>query len=95
MRRKIQNGLMVSVEGADMEEASQIEFYVRQGPVFFSYTPQVISSGELYVEIPFADAMQLETARCSYSLRLWTGTGTARVGNRGALCGGLFKGGGI
>ena len=62
MRRKIQNGLIVSVEGADMDEASQIEFYVRQGPVIFSYTPQVISSEELYVEIPFADAMQLEAA---------------------------------
>ena len=62
MRRNIKNALRISVDGEDMTKASQIEFYVRQGPVFFSYTPQVISSGELYVEIPFADAMQLETA---------------------------------
>ena len=39
MRRKIQNGLMVSVEGADMEEASQIEFYVRQGPGYVEPYP--------------------------------------------------------
>ena len=79
MRRKIQNGLMVSVEGADMEEASQIEFYVRQGPVFFSYTPQVISSEELYVEIPFADAMQLETAPVQLQFAFVDGDGNPRA----------------
>lgn len=62
MRRKIQNGLMVSVEGADMIKASQIEFYVRQGQLLFTYIPQVIASDELYFEIPFEDAMQLEAA---------------------------------
>ena len=62
MRRNIQNGLHISVDGADMTKASQIEFYVRQGQSLFTYLPQVIASGELYFEIPFEDAMQLESA---------------------------------
>lgn len=62
MRKNIQNGLAISVEGADMTKATQIEFYVRQNPVFFSYKPQVVSAGELYVEIPYEDAMELEAA---------------------------------
>lgn len=79
MRRNIKNALRISVDGEDMTKASQIEFYVRQGPVFFSYTPQVISSGELYVEIPFADAMQLETAPVQLQFAFVDGDGNPRA----------------
>lgn len=79
MRRKIQNGLMVSVEGADMEEASQIEFYVRQGQLLFTYIPQVIASDELYFEIPFEDAMQLEAAPVRLQFAFVDGEGNPRA----------------
>ena len=53
MRRNIKNALRISVDGEDMTKASQIEFYVRQGQLLFTYIPQVIASDELYFEIPF------------------------------------------
>lgn len=62
MRRNIKNALRISVDGEDMTKASQIEFYVRQGQLLFTYIPQVIASDELYFEIPFEDAMKLEAA---------------------------------
>ena len=41
---------------------SDIQFYVRQGSVFFQYTPQVIDGGNMIVTVPLADAKKLVPA---------------------------------
>lgn len=60
MRQKIANALSIEVEGADLLTASKLEFYVRQGCLFFQYAPSVVDETHLLVQIPFEDAMQLK-----------------------------------
>jgi hypothetical protein len=59
MREKIENRLKISVEGLDLTKVSNIEFYVRQIGFFGCYTPEVISSNEMLVVIPYEDARKL------------------------------------
>lgn len=62
MRSKIENILYISVSGIDLMTLSDIQFYVRQGSVFFQYAPQVIDSGNMIVTVPLADAKKLVPA---------------------------------
>lgn len=59
MREKIQNRLKISVDGVDLTKLSNIEFYVKQIGFFGCYTPEVISSTEMLVIVPYKDAMKL------------------------------------
>ena len=67
MFQKIKNTLHIPVEGAELTKATHLEFYLRQGGLFFKYTPTVVNDGEIIVEIPKADADRLkfnEKVRC-------------------------------
>lgn len=59
MREKIQNRLKVSVDGIDLTKLRDIEFYVKQTGFFGCYAPEVISSTEMLVIVPYKDAMKL------------------------------------
>lgn len=60
MREKIKNTLKITCTDIDLTKISNIEFYVRQGYFFRSYFPDVISSSEMVVTIPFEDAKKLQ-----------------------------------
>lgn len=59
MRENIENLLKVTCEDIDLTTLTNIEFYVKQIKFFGCYTPNVISSSEMTVKIPFEDAKQL------------------------------------
>ena len=39
MREKIKNALSVEVVGADLTKATNLQFWLRQGTLFFEYVP--------------------------------------------------------
>ena len=62
MHCRIKNNLRITLpdtDPTDLTTASNIEFYISQAGFFRQYTPTVISSHEMLVEIPLADAMKL------------------------------------
>lgn len=63
MREKIQNALSVEVTGADLTKATKLQFWLKQGELFFEYAPRVVDQAHLLVIIPFADAMQLDPGK--------------------------------
>ena len=63
MREKIQNRLKITVDGLDLTKISNIEFYVKQVGFFACYTPEVISSTEMMVIVPYKDAMRLRKGK--------------------------------
>lgn len=42
MREKIQNALSVEVTGADLTKATKLQFWLKQGELFFEYAPRVV-----------------------------------------------------
>jgi hypothetical protein len=62
---KIANYLTIDVEGADMTKATNIEFYIRQGNLFFQKTPTVLSATQMLIEITYDEAMQLKSFSCA------------------------------
>lgn len=64
MKRRIKNYLHITCDDVDLTAISDIEFYIKQGTLFLQYTPQVISSKEMLVAIPYEDAMKLTTGEC-------------------------------
>lgn len=67
MFQKVKNTLHIPVEGAELTKATHLEFYLRQGGLFFKYTPTVVNDNEIVVEIPKSDADRLkhtEKVRC-------------------------------
>ena len=60
MFQKVKNIVHVNVEGVKLTTLKNIEFYVRQGGLFFSYVTSVISDEEIIVEIPKGDADRLK-----------------------------------
>lgn len=61
MRQKIENQLHITVpELCKLTEASDIEFYVKQDSLMWTYTPYVISDTDMLVTIPYEDAMKLK-----------------------------------
>lgn len=59
MRVKIENRVLITCEGVDLTTLTDIEVYIRQGYLFFQYTPEVHSASEMVVTMPFDDAKQL------------------------------------
>nr|DAH37826.1 MAG TPA: hypothetical protein [Caudoviricetes sp.] len=59
MRRLIRNALQVECTGIDFTKVTKIEFYLKQGELFFQYSPTVTDATHLLVDIPKADASQL------------------------------------
>ena len=68
MRRRIKNNLHITVEGVDLTKASNLEFYMRQGPLFRQYVPKVLSKSEMLVTIPLEDTTSLELTKVSLQL---------------------------
>lgn len=60
MREKIENSLIIEVDGAELTGWSAPELYIRQGRVFLQYTPRLVDETHLAVTIPLEDAMRLE-----------------------------------
>ncbi len=76
MRRRIQNVVRIEVDGASLEGATNLEFYIRQrNGVFFSYTPTIIDENHIEVEIPFEDAMELRLAEAQIQLAFTNSSG--------------------
>lgn len=59
IRARIKNTLEIPVKGVDLTTLSDIEFYVKQPGFFRQYTPEVVSSGTMLLEIPYEDAMKI------------------------------------
>lgn len=80
MREKIQNALSVEVTGADLTKATKLQFWLKQGELFFEYAPQVVDQTHLLVIIPFADAMQLDPGKSArLQLALTDGDGNPQA----------------
>lgn len=62
MREKIENNLIIDVEGAgDLSTATDLLVWIRQGQTRLTYTPTVLSPENILVKIPFSDAMTLNS----------------------------------
>ncbi len=66
MYQKIKNTLSVEVDGVDLTTVKKIEFYIRQGDVFFEYIPTIVNEHEMFVTIPKADADALRPNILAY-----------------------------
>lgn len=80
MRQKIENRLSLTVEGADLTGATELQLYLRQGvDLFFELTPEVIGVSEsdttLLVIVPFEIAKQLRRSGCLLQLAWKDGDG--------------------
>lgn len=78
LTQKIENRLLIEVDGIDLTGATDIEFYVRQGKTFFEYTPQIVDASHMAVVIPKEDAMQLATVGVKLQFALTGADGNAR-----------------
>lgn len=79
MREKIENRLKITCDDVDLTGATNIEFYVKQGRFFRSYTPDVLSSSEMTVIIPFDDAMELRGGEAQLQFAFTDADGTPRA----------------
>lgn len=72
----MQNIIRVEIEGASLEKATNLEFYIRQrNGVFFSYTPKIIDDSFIEVEVPYKDAMLLKPTEASVQLAFTNANG--------------------
>ena len=79
MRKRIRNALHITCDDVDMTTVSDIEFYVRQIRFFRQYTPEVLSPREMLVEIPFEDAMELESGNVRLQFAFTDADGNPRA----------------
>lgn len=56
MYQKIKNTLHITVKDVNLKTLRKIEFYIRQGELFFEYIPTIINEHEMSVIIPKIDA---------------------------------------
>ena len=73
--QKIKNKLTISCSEVDFTTSTDIEFYVRQGSLFFLYVPTVVDATHMTVAIPFADAMKLQALPVSLQWALTDSSG--------------------
>ena len=80
MQQRIKNKLHLTVEGADLTGATKLELYVKQGiRTFFQYEPEILSSAELLVTIPYEDAMRLMCSACQLQLAFTDANGNPQA----------------
>lgn len=60
MRKNIQNDLLITCNGVDLQSVTNIQFYVRQQEQFLEYVPDILSANEMTVRLPLADACKLQ-----------------------------------
>ena len=58
MRQRIENRLIITVDGVDLTTVTDILFWIRQSNTLFEYVPKVIDSKTMSVTIPKEDAMK-------------------------------------
>lgn len=63
MIRGIKNTLTIRVKDATLTSATDIEFYLRQGTLFYQYTPTVIDDERLVVIVPREDTEKMLRGR--------------------------------
>ncbi len=69
MRRRISNVIQIEVDGASLEGATDLELYIKQDHgTCKTYAPSVSDATHIEVEIPLADAMQLQPTTASIQL---------------------------
>lgn len=69
MKQRISNIIRAEIEGASLEGASDLEFYIRQwGGLFIQLTPTIVDATHIEVEIPFDEAMKLQPTRAALQL---------------------------
>lgn len=81
MREKIKNVLTVNVEGLDLTQISDVEFYVRQYGFFGKYAPEIVSAGKMLVTIPFKDAAKLRAGTAKLQFAYRDGAGVPQATN--------------
>lgn len=79
MRQRIENHILITVDGVDLTALSHLEIYMEQGGLFFQYTPQVRNSTEMLVTVPLEDAKRLKKTSVRVQLAF-----TDESGNAGA-----------
>lgn len=79
MRRNIKNYLWVTCNDVDLTSVQNIEFWIKQGSLFFQYVPEVLSESEMIVRIPFEDAKKLSAADCRLQFAFTDESGTPRA----------------
>lgn len=76
MRRRIENKLHIVCNDVDLTTLTNIEFYLKQGGLFFQYVPEVISANEMLIDIPMEDAMMLRLAAVQVQFAFTDANGT-------------------
>ena len=61
MRQRIENQLIVTVDGTDLTQVSSPVFWIRQNYLLLEYVPEVIDSRTMRVTIPVSDTVRLHT----------------------------------
>lgn len=61
MKQRIENQVVITCDDVDLTTLANLEVYIKQGHLFFQYVPEVKSSSEMLVTIPYEDAMQLKS----------------------------------
>lgn len=59
MKQLIANYIPISCDEVDFTTSTDIVVWIKQGSLFFRYTPTVVDAHNIVVEMPFADAKQL------------------------------------
>lgn len=59
MRQRIANKLTITCDYVDFTTSTDIEVWIKQDALFFTYTPTVVSAHVMTIVVPFADAKQL------------------------------------
>lgn len=62
MRQRIENNILITVEGADLTQLTDLRVFVKQDTLFFEYVPAVKSASEMIVTVPLQDAVKLYSA---------------------------------
>lgn len=88
MREKIENWLHISCDEVDLTAISKLEFYIKQGQIFLSYTPQVNSVHEMLVHVPLEDAKQITPGRVKLQFAFTDATGNAHASDIATLTAG-------
>ena len=61
MKQRIENQVVITCNDVDLTTLSNLEVYIKQSHLFYQYAPDVKSSSEMLVTIPYEDAMHLKS----------------------------------
>lgn len=72
MRQKIKNSITVRVKGMNLNNCTDLKFYVSQNDISHEYTPTVSENDNevMIIEIPKSDAMHFKRGKCKWQVAL-------------------------